>query len=580
VRACERRDETRKSRKLANRFTLETVPRARSDDMVHATRRDGGDETTPLVKRQQNLSKYPNAKRSVALVVALCLAAVAGVAWMALEPRYEIDMGELGTRRMTLAAYERYAERKMAEDWVACENITAAENAARANAAFEVEPNASSEDDAESHRLSLLIARDTEMMRMHRQQGGLFEADVSSEIATLGQNGVNGAVNTVSGEGFCWLDSYGRGVGTIPYSCPSDKERIAGGLYCYDKCSKFSGSWKRFGYDCHQNCKSGWADHGLLCYKGFSYGRGVGTVMKMTYKDRCVPVPSGTECVKRIKVFGKRRCVLSKPKFTNKCTKMPNGLKCPSGKEQDAALCYTPCRSGYTGRGPVCWGKPPNCKGEGYAGGVAPSCMKGIKISPGMKKASCPSDKENDAGLCYPRCRDGYRGVGPVCWGKPPDKWTGCGMGAASSSYMCSTAVIDQVVGPLEVAAFVLTMGSSGAASKAADAAGAADEMSMLKKLGAKLDDTISTLMKNAGDAKSIKSAAKSLLDSLTNFCKKEPMDCADSGGTIVDSITTMVNCEAEIDCIRGAAAFVSLFDPSGLASTLAAYAWPKCSDL
>lgn len=35
---------------------------------------------------------------------------------------------------------------------------------------------------------------------------------------------------------------------------------------------------------------------------------------------------------------------------------------------------------------------------------------------------SCGPDKEYDAGLCYPRCRDGFDGVGPVCWQNcPPD---------------------------------------------------------------------------------------------------------------------------------------------------------------
>ena len=30
---------------------------------------------------------------------------------------------------------------------------------------------------------------------------------------------------------------------------------------------------------------------------------------------------------------------------------------------------------------------------------------------------TCPPDKpEEDAGLCYPRCRAGFHGVGPVCW--------------------------------------------------------------------------------------------------------------------------------------------------------------------
>ena len=30
--------------------------------------------------------------------------------------------------------------------------------------------------------------------------------------------------------------------------------------------------------------------------------------------------------------------------------------------------------------------------------------------------STCPSDKEKDGALCYPYCRDGYYGVGPVCW--------------------------------------------------------------------------------------------------------------------------------------------------------------------
>lgn len=29
---------------------------------------------------------------------------------------------------------------------------------------------------------------------------------------------------------------------------------------------------------------------------------------------------------------------------------------------------------------------------------------------------TCPSGFENDAGLCYPACEAGFKGVGPVCW--------------------------------------------------------------------------------------------------------------------------------------------------------------------
>jgi hypothetical protein len=56
---------------------------------------------------------------------------------------------------------------------------------------------------------------------------------------------------------------------------------------------------------------------------------------------------------------------------------------------------------------------------------------------------TCPPDKpELDAGLCYPKCRAGYHGVGPVCWadtvnigvGKPvglnpcPNGWSNDGL--------------------------------------------------------------------------------------------------------------------------------------------------------
>lgn len=71
---------------------------------------------------------------------------------------------------------------------------------------------------------------------------------------------------------FCWRDSYGRGVGSIPTEC-GDLEKI--GLLCYPKCPE---GYSRFGFDCHQNCPDsaeGWADQGLFC-RLTEYGRGAG----------------------------------------------------------------------------------------------------------------------------------------------------------------------------------------------------------------------------------------------------------------------------------------------------------------
>ena len=61
---------------------------------------------------------------------------------------------------------------------------------------------------------------------------------------------------------FCWLDLYGRGVGTIPPNCKPDQDRI--GLFCYPKCRE---GYKRWGFDCHQKCPTapGWVNQGLFC---------------------------------------------------------------------------------------------------------------------------------------------------------------------------------------------------------------------------------------------------------------------------------------------------------------------------
>ena len=47
-------------------------------------------------------------------------------------------------------------------------------------------------------------------------------------------------------------------------------------------------------------------------------------------------------------------------------------------------------------------------------------------------KNTCPLDKpDEDAGLCYERCRPGYRGVGPVCWLETSNVGVGVPVGLA-----------------------------------------------------------------------------------------------------------------------------------------------------
>ena len=81
---------------------------------------------------------------------------------------------------------------------------------------------------------------------------------------------------------------------------------------------------------------------------------------------------------------------------------------------KDGLLCYPRCKSGYSnyGEGPVCWAKCPpattnigiTCQKDTYGRGV------------GKPLSSCKSNMEKNALLCYPKCKKGYYGVGPVCW--------------------------------------------------------------------------------------------------------------------------------------------------------------------
>ncbi len=73
---------------------------------------------------------------------------------------------------------------------------------------------------------------------------------------------------------------------------------------------------------------------------------------------------------------------------------------CRDPLEKSGLLCYPKCRDGYKGVGPVCWGTFPKSYGRGFG-----------------KVLDCKSDEVYDAGLCYKDCRDNYSGVGPVCWG-------------------------------------------------------------------------------------------------------------------------------------------------------------------
>lgn len=94
------------------------------------------------------------------------------------------------------------------------------------------------------------------------------------------------------------------------------------------------------------------------------------------------------------------------------------GEKCPEGMYQETpgGLCFPKCPDGYTSDGAfLCYKQYPDFQNNGMLHTLT-SVTKNILLDTGTIPGTCPPGYENDGGLCYPSCRGGFRGVGPMCW--------------------------------------------------------------------------------------------------------------------------------------------------------------------
>lgn len=221
---------------------------------------------------------------------------------------------------------------------------------------------------------------------------------------------------------FCWKGSYGRGVGTIPPSCNSDRIKQDG--MCYTACKS---GWEGAATMCLRTCPSGYSNWGLTCHV-----------------DKPLLVPA---------------------KF-------------------DVCNFSTSCPSGYTNAGLFCGLNTPGVP-AGYKAAVSGPAGSGLDLSRevydrgiGLAPSKCDGDKVNSGGLCYPACKPNFSGVGPVCWGTCPKGWTDCGAGCAPSATGCAKVITNQVVAVgssiAKIGALVLTAGASAGATTDPAAAEAA----------------------------------------------------------------------------------------------------------
>jgi hypothetical protein len=263
---------------------------------------------------------------------------------------------------------------------------------------------------------------------------------------------------------FCWRDTDARGVGKVPKICSPGQKRI--GLLCYDQCPK---GMKKFGFDCHSVCPDGMRNDGLFCRKT-GYDRGVGRIKRA--------------CENK---FGQGNC------------------------QKQAALWYQKCRPGFKGVATMCRPeKKPDCRKLGLKpSGIAPlSCAKVIKIGK-PRTGICGPGQDKNSGLCYRRCKPGFRGVGPVCWGATPPGWVNCGAAAAKTKKDCGTTIVNMFAGVGEAVLSLATMGGYGAVDKATDAVELAVDAGKAAKKGKKAKFWSRQLTKMQGKLKKAKRAIR-----------------------------------------------------------------------
>lgn len=90
---------------------------------------------------------------------------------------------------------------------------------------------------------------------------------------------------------------------------------------------------------------------------------------------------------------------------------------CPDGKVKEGGLCYDPCKDGFGSDGAtMCWKRYSEFPGAQGGWLNVPTLTKASKSVTGSPISECDENDERNGALCYPKCKNGMRGDGPMCW--------------------------------------------------------------------------------------------------------------------------------------------------------------------
>lgn len=172
---------------------------------------------------------------------------------------------------------------------------------------------------------------------------------------------------------YCEKNSYGRGVGDAVSACEPGWERQ--GLLCYEKCAA---GYSGVGPVCWENCQPGYTDDGVTCRKDSHVIPSDNSGCPWYDKCGLVSAKGCSKCPEGYKNDG-CTCRIDVHVYGKKTRTRPSKVMiCPYDKEGQAGLCYTKCRKGYYGVGPVCWMTCPtessdigiSCEKKNYSRGV------------------------------------------------------------------------------------------------------------------------------------------------------------------------------------------------------------------
>lgn len=352
-----------------------------------------------------------------------------------------------------------------------------------------------------------------EQQQHHHQQFSLRGTTTSS------------AERVMLSDTFCWKDTQGRGVGTIPTACNIDNDVQLGAL-CYDPCP--SVGYSRVGVDCHSDCPHGFENDGLYCRKT-EYGRGTGYPWQ--FGD---PLNSSNQFHRCEHDHGYGHC------------------------EQNGDFVYPKCKLGYDSFG-CCICRPahaPDCAALGLGEQLDLSCGKKIILGKPSIKTGCPHGKNNQAGLCYKPCDDGFDPVGPVCWSRAPDGWVDCGLGYAKTVQDCVSVTTTQITA-------VATLGFK----------------LVLAAFGGELVDEAATVAQDIGDLLKFKKFLSALKIVMAQEKAIQTLVNSGNGPVTAQEIADAEGLTNPEDIIRFVTKVLALFDPTGISGAISAFSYPTCEN-